>query len=108
MTKDDKKILGLMREQYESHLYKVLLEIEVKSSKGAIQLGAGLTVKNKKGEKFTVHSITGAGDDLQINLISAQNTKLEPGVVPDGSPPDPNDAVTAVNLKTFEKDFEEA
>ena len=108
MTKESRKILSLMREQYEERLYRTLLEIEVKSSGGRVLIGAGLAVKNKNGEKFTVHSVQGTDDDIKINLISSANTQLKPGVVPSGSPPESGEPVTQVDVKTFEREFEEA
>ena len=73
-NRSDKKIIELMREQYEHQLYSTLIEMEVMSSNGDLLLDAGLEVTHvDTGEKYTVQSVQQDGNDVKISLISPQN-----------------------------------
>ena len=70
----NKKLIRLMREQYESHVYSRLLEMDVTAAGGKILLDAGLEVTDvKTGEKFTVQSVQKNGDKVTVSLISPEN-----------------------------------
>jgi hypothetical protein len=63
-----------MREQYESHLYSTLLEMDVTTAGGKILIDAGLEVTNvKTGEKLTVQGVHKNGKDVVVSLVSPEN-----------------------------------
>lgn len=66
----EKKIIELIREQYEERIYTTLLEMETVGHGGKILIDAGLEVTNKEGEKFTVKSVQKNGDDpITVYLV---------------------------------------
>ena len=72
-------IIKLMREQYESIVYKALIESEIKETQ--IMDAAGLEVTRKrdsnggkKGDKCTIHSVERRADGkVVVRLISPEN-----------------------------------
>jgi hypothetical protein len=71
-TKLEKKLIDLIREQYEDRIYTTLLEMDVVKNDGTAMISPGLEVKHKKtGQKFTVQSVHGEKDKLTFNLVSS-------------------------------------
>jgi hypothetical protein len=71
--RQDRKLINLIREQYEHQVYSALLEMEVTTSGGKILLDAGLEVTDKDGNKLTVQSVQKNGNDVTISLVSPEN-----------------------------------
>lgn len=66
----ERKIIRMIREQYEHSLYTTLLEMDAVASGGKVIVDAGLEVKNKRtGEKFTVQSVQKDGDKVTVSLV---------------------------------------
>lgn len=103
----DRKIIGMIREQYESLVYRALIETEIKDSQ--IMHAAGLEVTRKKdsaggrkGEKLTIHSVEKRGDETIVKLVSPDNitapiTPMSAGL---------NQPTQEYTLQKFEDEFE--
>jgi len=66
----DRKIIKLIREQYENRIYTALLEMDVTMNNGKALVSPGLEIKNKKtGQKFTIHSVQDNESGLTVSLI---------------------------------------
>jgi hypothetical protein len=73
-SRSEKKIINLIREQYEQIIYSTLLEMDVMSSGGKVLIDAGLEVTNiKTGEKFTIQSVQKNGNHVTVSLVSPEN-----------------------------------
>jgi hypothetical protein len=73
-NKSEKKIIDLIREQYENIIYSTLLEMDATAAGGKILVDAGLEVTNiKTGEKFTIQSVQKNGSNVTVSIISPEN-----------------------------------
>jgi hypothetical protein len=106
MKSSERKIINLMREQYESHLYSTLLEMDVTAAGGKLLIDAGLEVTNvKTKEKLTVQSVNKRGGDITVSLVSPENV-TGPITSTDGETiVSPGQSPQVYTLDEFEKNF---
>lgn len=105
-SRSDRKIIKLIREEYERQLYSALLEMDVMTSGGKVLIDAGLEVTNvKTKEKFTVQSVQKNGSDVTVSLVSAPN--ITGPITSDGGTTvvSPGQSPQVYNLEDFEKNF---
>lgn len=106
-SRSDQQVIGIMREQYESRIYRVLIESSLKG--GQIMGAAGLEVTRKrdgkggvKGEKYTIHSVEKRGGEVIVKLVSPENVSAP---VP-GQPLSPSQPTQEYTLEEFEDNFD--
>jgi hypothetical protein len=105
-TRSDRKIIRMIREQYENKLYSTLLEMDITTSGGKLLLDAGLEVTHvSTGEKFTVQSVQKNGRDVTVSLISPEN--ITGPITSDGGSTvvSPGQPPQLYSLEEFEKNF---
>jgi hypothetical protein len=81
------KVIGILREEYESRLRSQLLEVNVFDSRGTLIIGNDLKVIHKpSGYVYTVKGVTGEPGSAKVVLRNPEEPRVEP---PGGSNPDP-------------------
>lgn len=103
-----RKVIKVLREQYESLVYSTLIETELKEKE--IMDAAGLEVTRtrdgnggKKGDKCTIHSVEKRTDGrVVVRLISPENI-VAPITTQATNPNQPTQEYT---LEDFERNFE--
>ncbi len=106
-TLNNHKVKRILREQYESMIYKVLIETELKEKQ--IMDAAGLEVtrsrdsdRGKKGDKLTIHSVERRGGSVIVKLVSPDN--IVAPITPKSS--GMNLPTQEYTLEEFESNFE--
>lgn len=106
MKTSDRKIIKMMREQYENHLYSTLLEMDVTTAGGKILIDAGLEVTNvKTGEKLTVKGVHKNGKDVTVSLVSPENITGPITSETGETIVSPGQSAQTYSLEEFEKNF---
>ena len=107
-SRSEKKIIGLLREQFESRLFSTLLEMDVTGAGGKILVDAGLEVTNKKTkQKFTVQGVSKSEDGtMKIGLISPENITGPITSAAGQTVVSPNQSPQVYTIEEFERDFE--
>lgn len=102
-----RNMIRILREQYESIVYKTLIESELKEKE--IMDAAGLEVTRKrdsshgmKGEKLTIHSVERRDGRVIVKLVSPENV-VSPAVHQPAGASQPTQDYT---LEDFESHFE--
>jgi len=102
----EKKIINLIREQYEQVIYSTLLEMDVVSSGGKILIDAGLEVTNvKTGEKFTIQSVQKHGKHVTVSLVSPENVTGPITSAGGSTVVSPGQHPQIYDIEDFEKNF---
>lgn len=103
----DRGVKMMLREQYESLVYRTLIETELKGEN--IMNARGLEVTRKrdsehgmKGEKMTIQSVEQRGGQVIVHLVSPEN--VSPPNVP--QPAGMNHPTQEYTLEQFESNFE--
>lgn len=103
----ESSIKRMLREQYESIVYKTLIETELKEKD--IMDAAGLEVtrkrdssQGKKGEKLTIHSVERRDGTVIVKLVSPEN--IVAPITPQSA--GMNQPTQEYTLEEFESNFE--
>jgi hypothetical protein len=107
MKVTEKGIKMMMREQYESLIYRTLIESEIKEKDIMNAKGLEVTRKRdssqgKKGEKLTISSVERQGGSVVIKLVSPENVVAPTAASNAGM----NQPTQDYNLEDFESHFE--
>lgn len=102
-----RNIIRMLREQYESIVYKALIESELKEKE--IMDAAGLEVtrkrdsgRGKKGEKLTIHSVEKRDNQVIVKLVSPENVVSPIALQPAGM----SQPTQEYTLEDFESNFD--
>ena len=118
-----KKFTKILLEEYRSRLYKAISEVNVIDDQGNIIISKDLKVRHKKsGYEYTIDSVTGDGEDLEIVLRDPEEPRVEPqdgediisdaldlsdlGLTADDIDLDRDEDIFIVSKEDFEKEFE--
>lgn len=103
----DREIKRMLREQYESLIYRTLIESEIKEKD--IMDAAGLEVtrkrdssRGKKGDKLTIHSVERRDGSVIVKLVSPEN--IVAPITPQSA--GLNQPTQEYTLEEFESNFE--
>jgi hypothetical protein len=107
-SRSEKKVIGLIREQFESRLFSTLLEMDVIGAGGKVMVDAGLEVTNKKTkQKFTVQSVSkDEGGAVKVSLISPENVTGPITSTAGQTIVSPGQSPQVYTIDEFERDFE--